>query len=88
MKVYSVIKVDVIEGDETVSVLGTYSDRKKAQRKFNSEVKKEKAENKNYDQSNPAFDDFVDEEDDFCIWKDGYFMEDHTTISIHETTLK
>ena len=88
MKVYAIIKVDVIEGYETISVIGIYKDYSKAQKKFKSAVKKEKAENSNYDQSNPAFDDFTDEEDDFCIWKDGRFMEDHTTITIETKTLR
>lgn len=41
-KVYVIVKVDVCDGEEEVTIIGIYTDKDKAQMKFKSEVKKEK----------------------------------------------
>ena len=38
-KVYVIVKVDVFNGNEEVTIIGTYADKEIAQNKFNSEVK-------------------------------------------------
>ena len=83
-KVYVIVKVKVFDGDEEVAIIGTYADKEKAQMKFNSEVKKEKDENENWDEDSAAFDDFIDTATEFCCWEDGYFSQNHTYITLEE----
>lgn len=87
-KVYVIVKVDVFDGEEEVTIIGTYADKEKAQRKFKSEVKKEKAENENYYKENNAFDEFIDTDTEFCCWEDGYFCHNHTYIMLEEQNVK
>lgn len=87
-KVYVIVKVDVFNGDEEVTIIGTYADKEMAQNKFNSEVKKEKDENPNWYKGSAAFDDFTDTDTEFCCWADGYFCQDHTTIMLEEQEVK
>lgn len=87
-KVYVIVKVDVYDGNEYVSLLGTYADKDKAQKKFNSEVKKEKEENRWWNEDNPAFEDFSDTPTEFCCWEDGYFADNHVTIMLEEQKVK
>lgn len=82
--VYVIVKVEVYDGEEEVTIIGTYADKEKAQKKFNSEVKKEKSENKNWDKDSLAFDDFIDTDNEFCCWEDGYFSQNHTYITLEE----
>jgi hypothetical protein len=83
-KVYVIVKVKVFDGDEEVAIIGTYADKEKAQMKFNSEVKKEKDENEDWDEDSDAFDDFIDTATEFCCWEDGYFSQNHTYITLEE----
>jgi len=87
-KVYVIVKVDVFDGDEEVTIVGTYADKEKAQKKFNSEVKKEKDENPNWYKESAAFDDFIDTDTEFCCWEDGYFSQNHTYIMLEEQKVK
>ncbi len=87
-KVYVIVKVDVFDGEEEVTIIGTYADKEKAQRKFKSEVKKEKAENENWNKESVAFDEFIDTDTEFCCWEDGYFSQNHTYIMIEEQKVK
>lgn len=87
-KVYVIVKVDVFDGDEEVTIIGTYADKEMAQNKFNSEVKKEKDVNPNWYNESAAFNDFIDTDTKFCCWKDGYFCQDHTTIMLEEQEVK
>jgi hypothetical protein len=87
-KVYVIVKVDVFEGEEEVTIVGTYADKEKAQKKFKSEVKKEKNENPNWDKESAAFDEFIDTDTEFCCWEDGYFCENHTYITLEEQKVK
>ena len=87
-KVYVIIKVDVFAGHETVTIIGTYADKEKAQKKFNSEVKKEKDENLYWYKESTAFDDFIDTDSEFCCWQDGYFCHNHTHITLEEQNVK
>lgn len=87
-KVYVIVKVDVFNGNEEVTIIGTYADKEIAQNKFNSEVKKEKDENPNWYKGSAAFDDFTDTDTDFCCWKDGYFCQNHTYITLKEQEVK
>jgi hypothetical protein len=52
--------------------------------KFNSEVKKEKNENEDWNEDSDAFDDFIDTATEFCCWEDGYFSQNHTYIILEE----
>ena len=83
-KVYVIVKVKVFDGDEEVTIIGTYADKEKAQMKFNSEVKKEKNENEDWNEDSEAFDDFIDTATEFCCWEDGYFSRNHTYITLEE----
>ena len=83
-KVYVVVKVNVYDGDDEVTIVGVYADRVNAQNKFNSEVKKEKDENPDWCEENSDFDDFIDTDTEFCCWEDGYFKENHTRITLEE----
>jgi len=83
-KVYVIVKVKVFDGDEEVTIIGTYADKEKAQMKFNSEVKKEKNENEDWNEDSEAFDDFIDTATEFCCWEDGYFSQNHTHITLEE----
>ena len=65
-KVYVVVKVNVYDGDDDVTIVGVYADRVNAQNKFNSEVKKEKDENPDWCEENSDFDDFIDTDTEFC----------------------
>ena len=87
-KVYVIVKVDVCDGEEEVTIIGTYTDKDNAQQKFKSEVKKEKDENENWDEESAAFDDFIDTDTEFCCWEDGYFKENHTRITLEEKEVK
>ena len=87
-KFYVIVKVDVFDGDEEVTIIGTYADKEMAQNKFNSEVKKEKDVNPNWYNESAVFDDFIDTDTKFCCWKDGYFCQDHTTIMLEEQEVK
>ena len=87
-KVYVIVKVDVFNGNEKVTIIGTYADKEMAQNKFNSEVKKEKDENPNWYKGSAAFDDFTDTDTDFCCWKDGYFCHNHTYITLKDQEVK
>ena len=87
-KVYVIVKVDVCDGEEEVTIIGTYADKDKAQRKFKSEVKKEKDENENWDEDSAAFDYFIDTDTEFCCWEDGYFCQNHTYIMLEEQKVK
>ena len=87
-KVYVIVKVDVFNGNEDVTIIGTYADKEMAQNKFNSEVKKEKDVNPNWYKESAVFDDFIDTDTKFCCWKDGYFCQDHTTIMLEEQEVK
>ena len=87
-KVYVIVKVDVFDGYEEVTIVGTYSDKEKAQKKFKSEVKKEKEENENWNTESAAFDDFTDTDTEFCCWEDGYFSQNHTYITLEEQNVK
>ena len=87
-KVYVVVKVNVYEGDDEVTIVSVYADRVKAQQKFNSEVKKEKDENPDWCEENSDFDDFIDTDTEFCCWEDGYFKENHTRITLEEKEVK
>jgi hypothetical protein len=83
-KVYVIVKVKVFDGDEEVAIIGTYADKEKAQMKFNSEVKKEKNENEDWNEDSDVFDDFIDTATEFCCWEDGYFSQNHTYITLEE----
>ena len=83
-KVYVIVKVNVYDGDDEVTIVGVYADRANAQQKFNSEVKKEKDENQDWCEENSDFDDFIDTDTEFCCWEDGYFEENHTRITLEE----
>ena len=83
-KVYVIVKVKVFDGDEEVTIIGTYADKEKAQMKFNSEVKKEKNENEDWNEDSEVFDDFIDTATEFCCWEDGYFSQNHTHITLEE----
>jgi hypothetical protein len=83
-KVYVIVKVKVFDGDEEVAIIGTYADKENAQMKFNSEVKKEKNENEDWNEDSDAFDDFIDTATEFCCWEDGYFSQNHTYIILEE----
>ena len=87
-KVYVIVTVDVFNGDEEVTIIGTYADKEMAQNKFNSEVKKEKDVNPNWYKESAAFNYFIDTDTKFCCWKDGYFCQDHTTIMLEEQNVK
>ena len=87
-KVYVIVKVDVFGGEEEVTIVGTYADKAKAQRKFNSEVEKEKDENPYWDEESADFDDFIDTGTEFCCWEDGYFCQNHTYIMLEEQNVK
>ena len=87
-KVYVIVKVNVYEGDDEVTIVGVYTDRVNAQNKFNSEVKKEKDENPDWCEENSDFDDFIDTDTEFCCWEDGYFKENHTRITLEEQEVK
>ena len=87
-KVYVIVKVDVFDCDEEVTIVGTYADKEEAQKKFNSEVKKEKDENPNWNKESEAFDDFIDTDTKFCCWEDGYFCQNHTYITLEEQNVK
>lgn len=87
-KVYVIVKVDVFDGEEEVTIIGTYTDKDEAQKKFNSEVKKEKDVNPNWYKGSAAFDDFIDTDTEFCCWEDGYFCQNHTTIILEEQNVK
>lgn len=87
-KVYTIVKVDVFDGEEEVTIIGTYADKDMAQIKFRSEVKNEKDVNPNWYKESAAFDDFTDTDTEFCCWKDGYFCQDHTTIKLEEQNVK
>ena len=87
-KVYVVVKVNVYDGDDDVTIVGVYADRVNAQNKFNSEVKKEKDENPDWCEESAAFDDFIDTDNEFCCWEDGYFCQTHTYITLEEQEVK
>lgn len=87
-KVYVIVKVDVYDGDEEVTIIGTYVDKENAQNMFNSEVKKEKDENENWNEESSAFNDFIDTDTEFCCWEDGYFCQNHTYIALEEQKVK
>ena len=87
-KVYVIVKVDVFDGEEEVTIIDTYADKDMAQKKFNSEVKKEKDENLNWNKESAAFDDFIDTDTEFCCWEDGYFCQNHTYIMLEEQKVK
>lgn len=87
-KVYVIVKVNVYDGDDDVTIVGVYADRVNAQNKFNSEVKKEKDENPDWCEENSDFDDFIDTDTEFCCWEDGYFKENHTRITLEEKEVK
>ena len=87
-KVYVVVKVNVYDGDDEVTIVGVYADRVNAQNKFNSEVKKEKDENPDWCEENSDFDDFIDTDTEFSCWEDGYFKENHTRITLEEQEVK
>ena len=86
-KVYVVLKVSVIDGDETITILGTYSKRVDAKKTFDNEVSKEK-KTWLWDEDSAAFDDFTDTDTEFCCWEDGYFCHNHVSISIKEQEIK
>ena len=86
--VYVIVKVNVFDGDEEVNIIGTYADKEMAQNKFNSEVKKEKDENPDWCEESAAFDDFIDTDNEFCCWEDGYFCQNHTYITLEEQEVK
>ena len=81
-KVYVIVKVDVFDCEEEVTIVGTYADKEEAQKKFNSEVKKEK------DKESAAFNYFIDTDTKFCCWEDGYFCQNHTYITLEEQNVK
>ena len=87
-KVYVIVKVDVFDGEELILIIGTYTDKDEAQKKFNSEVKKEKNENPNWYKESAAFNYFIDTDTKFCCWEDGYFCNNHTTITLEEQNVK
>ena len=78
-KVYVIVKVDVFDGEELILIIGTYTDKDEAQKKFNSEVKKEKDKNPNW---------YKESDTKFCCWEDGYFCKNHTTITLEEQNVK
>ena len=87
-KVYVIVKVDVFDGEELILIIGTYTDKDEAQKKFNSEVKKEKDKNPNWYKESTAFNDFIDTNTKFCCWEDEYFCKNHTTITLEEQNVK
>ena len=87
-KVYVIVKVDVFDGEELILIIGTYTDKDEAQKKFNSEVKKEKDKNPNWYKEYAAFNDFIDTDTMFCCWEDEYFCKNHTTITLEEQNVK
>ena len=87
-KVYVIVKVDVFDGEEEVTIIGTYTDKDEAQKKFNSEVRKEKDVNPNWYDGSAAFDDFIDTDTEFCCWEGGHFCNNHTTITLEEQNVK
>ena len=87
-KVYVIVKVNVYDGDDDVTIVGVYADRANAQNKFNSEVKKEKDENPNWYNESEAFDEFIDTDTEFCCWENGYYEENHTRITLEEQEVK
>lgn len=87
-KVYLVIKVNVDECEEEVTVVGVYGDKAKAQRKFKSEVKTEKEENQWWNEEEPDYEDFLDTDTEFCCWESGYFSQNHVYITLEEQKVK
>lgn len=85
--VYVVLKVNVIGGDETITILGTYSHIEDAKKTFNDEVKREK-DTWLWDEESGAFEYFTDTDTEFCCWEDGYFCNNHVSISIKEQEVK
>lgn len=86
-KVYVVLKVSVIDGDETIAILGAYSHIEDAKKTFNDEVYTEKG-TWLWDKNSAAFEDFTDTDTEFCCWEDGYFCNNHVSISIEEQEVK
>ena len=86
-KVFSVVKVEVWDGEETVTVEKVTTDRSKAEKCFKKLVKEDKAENQWWSENEPDFEDFSDSDTEYCCWESGYFCQNHVYISINENTL-
>ena len=86
-KVFSVVKVEVWDGEETVTVEKVTTDRSKAKKCFKKLVKEDKAENQWWSEDEPDFEDFSDSDTEYCCWESGYFCQNHVYISINENTL-
>lgn len=82
MKIYTVVKVEVKDGSDTINLLITTTDKGKAQKRFKREVTLEKTNPYWQNGNRELFDDIDDEY--YCV----YDINDHTLILLKETILK
>ena len=77
--------INDFSGDNVINVVGVFTDKKKAVAKLRKLAESyKKADRTLWDEDNPQFEDFSDDDDFFSCWEDGCYSEAHYTIGIHE----
>lgn len=86
MKVFVLTLVEVNECcGETVDVIGVYSDKKEAMAELAIRAEKFKKDLEDWwNPENPAFEEYTDDPDHFCVWEDGYYNNNHINMMITE----
>lgn len=87
-EVFTIVKVEVLDGAETVTVEGVFSNEEKANKKFKLIVNKEKRENPLWDRDASDFPDFLDTDSEFCCWESGYFCQNHIYVMLDRQKVK
>ncbi len=86
-EVYVIVRVDVFDYEEEVSIQYICSNKDKAYKKFKKIVKEEKKFDIYYNRDNEDFDEFIDTDSEFCCWEAGNFSANHTYIMIEGKTV-
>ena len=87
-KVFIVLIDDISEESGQTTNVYVYKTREEARKALRDAAEEIKLHSEWWDKDNPAFDDFVDEDDTFCIWEDGYYNNNHISIQVMEKKIE
>lgn len=87
-KVYVLIGHCANDYELGVDTLLVTTDKKEAQKKLHEQAEAVKNEEDSlWDEDNPQFEDFLDDENNFSCWEDGSYACNHYTLEIQEKWL-